>query len=70
VVELADRFDHLAQGLPAPAPRPGEDAVQALVGLGYAVPQAEEAVRGAMASGVSGTAPLIREALQRLAARK
>jgi holliday junction DNA helicase RuvA len=70
VVELADRFDHLAQGLPAPAPRPGEDAVQALVGLGYGVPQAEEAVRGAMASGVSETAPLIRDALQRLAARK
>jgi Holliday junction DNA helicase RuvA len=70
VVELGDRFEHLPQELPAPAPWPGADAVQALVRLGYALPQAEEAVRGALAAGTLETAPLIRDALQRLAARK
>jgi len=69
VVELGDRFEQLPRDLPAREPRPGEEAVQALVRLGYAVPQAEEAVRRSLAGGIAETAPLIRDALQRLAAR-
>jgi holliday junction DNA helicase RuvA len=70
VVELGDRFKEPVLDLAPVAPRPGEDAVQALVRLGYATAQAEEAVRGALATGTTETAKLIREALQSLAARK
>jgi Holliday junction DNA helicase RuvA len=69
VVELGDRFKEIATELPAAGPRPGEEAMQALVRLGYAAPAAEEAVRAALADGVTDTAKLIREGLQRLAAR-
>jgi Holliday junction DNA helicase RuvA len=70
VVELGDRFKEVALDLPPAAPRPGEEAVQALVRLGYAAAQAEEAVRAALATGATETAKLIRDALQRLATRK
>ena len=70
VVELGDRFKEVALDLPPAAPRPGEDAVQALVSLGYPAAQAEEAVRGSLSAGITDTTKLIRDALQRLAARK
>ncbi len=70
VVELADRFKDVPPDLARAGPRPGEEAVQALVRLGYNASQAEDAVRGALANGVTDTAKLIRDSLQRLAARK
>jgi len=70
VVELVDRFEGALQDLPRAGPRPGEEAVQALVHLGYATAQAEEAVRGVLVEGITDTARVIRSALQRLAARK
>jgi Holliday junction DNA helicase RuvA len=70
VVELGDRFgDALLEQPPAGA-RPGQEAVQALVRLGYSAAQAEEAVRAALTAGAADTAVVIRDALQRLAARK
>lgn len=70
VVELADRFKDVHQDLARAAPRPGEEAVQALIRLGYAAAQAEETVRAVVSAGVTDTAKVIRDALQRLAARK
>jgi holliday junction DNA helicase RuvA len=70
VVELGDRFKEMPSDLPPAGPRPGEEAVQALVRLGYVATQAEEAVRGALASGLTDTAKVIRQALQLLAFRK
>jgi holliday junction DNA helicase RuvA len=70
VLELRDRFDDLALE-PETEPTPGSDeAVRALVGLGYAPGAAEDAVRASLAAGASEETPqLIRRALQRLAAR-
>jgi Holliday junction DNA helicase RuvA len=70
VVELGDRFKDVPQDLARAGPRPGEEAVQALVRLGYAAAQAEEAVRAVVTGGATDTAKVIREALQRLATRK
>jgi Holliday junction DNA helicase RuvA len=70
VVELGDRFKEIPHDLPPAGPRPGEEAVQALVRLGYAATQAEDAVRGALAGGITDTAKVIRQALQLLATRK
>ncbi|HEY7683545.1 MAG TPA: Holliday junction branch migration protein RuvA [Gemmatimonadales bacterium] len=70
VVELGDRFKDSPQDLAPAEPRPGEEAVRALTRLGYAPSQAEGAVRDALAGGLTDTAKLIRDALQRLAARK
>lgn len=70
VLELADRFQDLAVEIPQGAPGPGEEAVRALVGLGYAPALAEEAVREVLADGAGDTARLIRQALQLLAGRK
>jgi Holliday junction DNA helicase RuvA len=67
VVELADRFKEVPLDLRAAGPRPGEDAVQALVRLGYPAAAAEDAVRFVIADGSTETAKVIREALQRLA---
>jgi Holliday junction DNA helicase RuvA len=70
VLELHDRFDDVV-----PEPRPerpvgGDDAVRALVGLGYGPGAAEDAVRATLAAGEGEeTSELIRRALQRLAAR-
>jgi Holliday junction resolvasome RuvABC DNA-binding subunit len=48
-----------------------EDAVQALMGLGYGVAVADDAVRAALAAGAPAEAPqLIRRALQQLAATR
>ena len=70
VVELGDRFKDTPHDLPRSAPRPGEEAVQALMRLGYVAGQAEEAVRGALAGGLTDTAKVIRDALSRLATKR
>jgi len=70
VVELADRFGDALLEPPPAGTRPGHEAVQALVRLGYTAAQADEAVRAALTAGATDTAAVIREALQRLAARK
>jgi Holliday junction DNA helicase RuvA len=70
VLELRDRFDDEIME-PAAAPLAGSDeAVRALMGLGYAAGAAEDAVRSAIAAGSPDETPqLIRRALQRLAPR-
>jgi holliday junction DNA helicase RuvA len=69
VLELRDRFDDVPLE-PEVAPAAGSDeAVRALMGLGYSAGAAEDAVRAAIAAGSSEEAPqLIRRALQHLAA--
>jgi Holliday junction DNA helicase RuvA len=71
VLELQDRFDDVALEPRAAGPVGGDDAVRALVGLGYGPGAAEDAVRAALAAGgsVEETSQLIRRALQQLAAR-
>lgn len=68
VLELRDRFGAMA--FEAPAPRTGgggEDAVRALVGLGYGPAAAEDAVRAVLVNGAEPETPqLIRRALQQL----
>jgi Holliday junction DNA helicase RuvA len=70
VLELQDRFGDVVlepQGARAPG---GEDAVRALMGLGYGPGAAEDAVRAALAEGApEETSHLIRRALQQLTAR-
>jgi len=68
VVELGDRFKDVPVEVSS-APRPGEEALQALVGLGYPAAIAEDAVRAIMTTGVSETSQVIRQALQRLAGK-
>jgi Holliday junction DNA helicase RuvA len=68
VVELGDRFKDVPVEISA-APRPGEAALQALVGLGYPASAAEDAVRAIVAGGTTDTAQVIRLALQRLAGK-
>lgn len=68
VVELGDRFKDVPVE-PSAAPRPGEEALAALVGLGYPAAVAEDAVRAIMSDGVSETAKVIRLSLQRLAGK-
>jgi Holliday junction DNA helicase RuvA len=67
VLELRDRFDDLAL---APAERPSsgsEQAVGALLALGYTPAAAEEAVRGVLATGATGdTAAVVKRALAAL----
>jgi Holliday junction DNA helicase RuvA len=69
VLELRDRFEEVAAMVPVAAAvtGPGDDAVQALVGLGYAPAQADGAVRELLSGGITDTPALIRGALQRLA---
>jgi Holliday junction DNA helicase RuvA len=71
VLELQDRFDDVPLEARAAAPAGGDDAVRALVGLGYGPGAADDAVRAALAGGTpAGDTPqLIRRALQQLAAR-
>lgn len=70
VLELRDRLDDVALE-PEAARGPGSDeAVRALMGLGYGAGAAEDAVRAALAAGSEEETPLlIRRALQRLASR-
>jgi Holliday junction DNA helicase RuvA len=69
VLELQDRFSDVALDR-ASVPAPGsEEAVQALMGLGYGVVAADDAVRAALAAGSPPETPqLIRRALQQLTA--
>ena len=71
VLELQDRFDDVVfEAEPAPRPAGSDGAVQALMGLGYGVGAAEDAVRAALAAGApEETSQLIRRALQQLATR-
>jgi Holliday junction DNA helicase RuvA len=68
VLELQDKFGDISLQ-PAAQRAPGsEEAVQALMGLGYGPGAADEAVRAVLADGApSETSQLIRRALQRLA---
>jgi holliday junction DNA helicase RuvA len=68
ILELQDRFGDVT--IEAPGARlPGsEEAVRALMGLGYGVAAAGDAVRAALAEGAPAETPLlIRRALQQLA---
>jgi Holliday junction DNA helicase RuvA len=68
VLELNDKFGDVAVTPLAPRPPGTDDAVLALVGLGYPAAAAESAVRAALAAGApEDPAPLIRRALQQLA---
>ena len=68
VLELRDRFGALSFEAPVAAGGVGEDAVRALVGLGYGPAVAEEAVRAILGDGAEPETPqLIRRALQQLA---
>ena len=70
VLELRDRFDDVALEPEVPSTPGTDEAVRALMGLGYAAGAAEDAVRAEIAAGSSEEVPqLIRRALQRLAAR-
>jgi Holliday junction DNA helicase RuvA len=68
VLELQDRFDDVVietRGVPVEG---SEEAVRALIGLGYGIATADEAVRAALAEGAPAeTAQIIRRALQQLA---
>ncbi len=73
VLDLADKLDDLARGA---APRPlgggaaSDDALRALVSLGYTQAEAERAVRAALEDGAAGgPADLIRAALARIAGK-
>ncbi len=72
VVELKDRLrDIAAPGAPETAGAPTEQAVQALVNLGYPSVEAERAVRAVLAEGEQAQAvDLIRGALHLLTKRK
>jgi Holliday junction DNA helicase RuvA len=70
VLELRDRFDDVPLAPDIEHAAGSDEAVRALMGLGYAAGAAEDAVRIAIAEGSSEETPqLIRRALQRLAAR-
>jgi Holliday junction DNA helicase RuvA len=71
VLELQDKFGDVS--LESHAPRAGgaEEAVRALMGLGYGPVAADDAVRLALTDGASQeTSQLIRRALQELAAAR
>jgi len=64
VLELQDRFADLPVAAAAALPSRGDEAVRALAALGYAAPQAEEAVRAALdGGGPDDTAAVLRRAL-------
>ena len=68
VLELQDRFSEIPIERPSARLPGSEEAVRALMGLGYGVAAADDAVRAALAEGAPAEAPqLIRRALQQLA---
>lgn len=69
VLELKDRLTDVAvPGLPASAGAPAEQAVRALVNLGYGAQDADRAVRAILSTnGTAEAVDLIRGALQHLA---
>lgn len=72
ILDLADKLDDLQVSLPGGGPRPegagAEDAVRALVSLGYSTSDAERAVRQALDDGGRGQSAtdLIRTALSKI----
>ncbi len=70
IVELQDKVAGLALGASresaAAAPEPADEAVSALVNLGYRQTEAEDAVRRAAQDGAGDLADVIREALRML----
>lgn len=72
ILDLADKLDDLHVSQPGGGPRGGvpgaEDAVRALVSLGYSTPDAERAVKAALDDGArpSDAADLIRRALGKI----
>ena len=68
VLELRDRFSDVVVEQPEARLPGSEEAVRALMGLGYGITAADDAVRAALAEGAPAEAPqLIRRALQQLA---
>jgi Holliday junction DNA helicase RuvA len=68
VLELQDRFSDVVVHEPGARRLESEEAVRALMGLGYGVVAADDAVRAALAAGAPADTPqLIRRALQQLA---
>jgi holliday junction DNA helicase RuvA len=68
VLELQDRFSDMVVDARAPRLEGSEEAVRALMGLGYGLAAADDAVRAALAAGAPAETPqLIRRALQQLA---
>jgi holliday junction DNA helicase RuvA len=71
VLELQDRFSDISIERAGTRVTGSEEAVQALMGLGYGVAAADDAVRAALAAGAPAETPqLIRRALQQLAAAR
>ena len=71
VLELQDKFGDVSLESQAPRAAGFEEAVRALVGLGYGAGAADDAVRIALTDGASQeTSQLIRRALQQLAAAR
>jgi Holliday junction DNA helicase RuvA len=67
-LELQDKLDDIATSAPGvPSIGPAEEAVRALMALGYAPAQADKAVQSALAAGAADAAALIRGALRALA---
>ena len=76
ILDLADKLDQLQtsggdSGVGRSASPSTEDAIRALVSLGYSTSDAEKAVRGALESGAKGASAtdLIRAALARIGGR-
>lgn len=68
VLELQDRFSDMVVDTRAVRLEGTEEAVRALMGLGYGMAAADDAVRTALAAGAPAETPqLIRRALQQLA---
>lgn len=71
VLELRDRFKALPAAVEPAAKRPDQASVSALLGLGYPLAAAEDAVRSALQAGATDdTSLIVRRALQRLTAGK
>jgi Holliday junction DNA helicase RuvA len=71
VLELQDKLGDVALEPHAPRPAGTEEAVRALMGLGYGAAAADDAVRAVLADGgTPETSQLIRRALQQLAAAR
>ena len=71
VLELQDKFGDVSLESHAPRAAGAEEAVRALMGLGYGPVAADDAVRLALTDGASQeTSQLIRRALQELAAAR
>jgi Holliday junction DNA helicase RuvA len=67
VVELSDRFADVPVAAAPRGGRPADEAVRALVALGYSAPAADDAVRAVLMTGSSDGVPdLVRAALKHL----